>query len=72
MKRIVWIGLVVGGLLLAGFGCSINLGNRGMSDQPGTTLGQELMDLKEARDRGVITDDEYELQRLEMLKRYRD
>ncbi len=33
----------------------------------GTTLGQELIDLKKARDEGAMTDEEYTVQRTRML-----
>lgn len=66
MKRRDWFMSLA--LLASGVGCSISLGNRGASET-GTTLGKELMDLKEARDRGVITDAEYETQRQQLLHR---
>ena len=34
-----------------------------------TTIGQELLDLKKAYDTGVITEDEYERKREEILDR---
>lgn len=34
-----------------------------------TTLGQELLDLKKARDQGVITDKEYETMRQDIMKK---
>ena len=50
-------------------GCAINLGSNNTPNR-GTTLGKELMDLKEARDRGVLSDAEYEQQRTQILHRY--
>jgi hypothetical protein len=34
-----------------------------------TTLGQELLDLKKARDQGVITDKEYETMKQDIMKK---
>ncbi len=34
-----------------------------------TTVGQELEDLEDARDRGLITEDEYQKQRRKILNR---
>lgn len=47
-------------------GCVAAIGNR---PPPGSsaTLGQQLIDLKKARDQGVITEAEYEEQRMKFL-----
>lgn len=34
-----------------------------------TTVGQELQDLDEARDKGLLTEDEYQAKRKEIMKR---
>ncbi len=36
-----------------------------------STLGQELIDLQEARESGALTDKEYEKAKKNLLKRYR-
>jgi hypothetical protein len=38
-------------------------------DARGTTVGQELQDLDEARNKGLLTEDEYHKQREEILRR---
>ena len=49
-------------------GCVVSLGNRGTpKHSEETTLGQELIDLKAARDSGAMTPDEYEDARRELL-----
>jgi len=35
-----------------------------------TTMGQELMDLDESRNKGIITDDEYKKAKKAILKKY--
>jgi hypothetical protein len=51
-------------------GCAWSVGGRGHGE---TTLhpteGQELIDLKRAKDQGALTDAEYEDQRLKILSR---
>jgi hypothetical protein len=69
LSQCVWIGVCA--LTLGLTGCAISLGS-GNAPQRGTTLGKELMDLKEARDRGVISDSEYEEQRRILLHRSDD
>jgi hypothetical protein len=65
-----WVCLVVAasamGILFPG--CAWQIGG----DKPGTTVnkptrGQELIDLKKARDQGAITEDEYQAQRKKVL-----
>jgi hypothetical protein len=49
-------------------GCVVSLGNRGTPrHSEETTLGQELIDLKAARDSGALTPDEYEYERRRLL-----
>jgi hypothetical protein len=43
-------------------------GGEARIDARTTTLGQELKDLKEAHDQGIITDKEYEQKKKEMMK----
>jgi hypothetical protein len=45
------------------------MGNKGENRGSGAgTLGQELIDLKKAKDMGVITEQEYEEQKAMLLK----
>jgi hypothetical protein len=39
--------------------------------QTSTTLGQELTDLQAAREKGIITEKEYEKAKKEILKKYK-
>jgi hypothetical protein len=53
-----------------GSGCAWQIGG----DKPATavhkpTRGQELIDLKKARDQGAMTEDEYQAQRKHVLER---
>lgn len=60
MKRILFntaLTLVCASLLS---GCVVALGNRVPPDDRKATLGKQLTDLKQARDSGAITEDEYQ------------
>lgn len=46
-------------------GCVAAIGNRDASKN--ATLGQQLIDLKKAKDAGALTDTEYEQQRARLL-----
>jgi hypothetical protein len=63
MKRALLL-LIGAGLLSTG--CAIQIGNR-HPDASGGTLGQQLVDLKKAKDAGVISDAEYETKRKKLL-----
>lgn len=74
MKRLITRGLVLltaaGALGLLGSGCAWQIGG----DKKGPTVqqptkGQELADLKKAKDQGAITDQEYQAQRQKVLDR---
>ena len=45
-------------------GCAIEIGNRAPDKD---TLGQQLVDLKKAKDAGAISDSEYEAQKAKLL-----
>src|SRR5215475_14061853 len=51
-------------------GCVIALGNRDIGEprSPQATLGQQLIDLKKARDAGALTEAEYEAQKEKLLR----
>ena len=68
-KKIVALSTyAVLGALLAGCSWSIGGGKERASAAP-PTRGQELIDLKRARDQGAITQEEYESQRRQVLTR---
>jgi hypothetical protein len=58
--------LFTASLLLGLSGCVAAIGNR-PPPASSATLGQQLIDLKKARDEGVITDAEYAVQRAKFL-----
>ena len=55
-------GILLGTALVTG--CAIQIGNRAPDKD---TLGQELMDLKKARDSGALSESEYESQKAKLL-----
>jgi hypothetical protein len=57
------------GALLVGLltGCAWSVGSRGTEAHYEPTRGQELLDLKKAKDQGLLTDEEYETQRQRVL-----
>ena len=71
MKRISkWLGLTIMasvlGILFSGCAWQIGGDKHGCATiQP--TRGQELIDLKKAKDQGAITDEEYQAQRNKVL-----
>jgi uncharacterized membrane protein len=66
MKRIVGILAVI--ILVSGItGCAI--GNKGtMHYNRTTTIGKELLDLKEAKDKGALSEEEYNKVKEDLLK----
>jgi hypothetical protein len=66
MKKLVGSAVLALGLAIVAGGCVAAIGNRGEHAGNGT-LGQELIDLKKAKDAGVISDAEYEQQRARLL-----
>lgn len=60
--------LLTASLLLVMSGCVAAIGNRPPSTSS-ATLGQQLIDLKKAKDDGVITEAEYTEQRAQFLAR---
>ncbi|MFH5804660.1 SHOCT domain-containing protein [Alienimonas sp. DA493] len=62
------LALVLAATPLLGTGCvSLGLGEWDFSRKPSPTIGQQLLDLKAARDGGAISDEEYEAKRFELL-----
>lgn len=70
MENRLVLAIVVVGLCL-GTGCAIGIGNRGQEASSPPTLGRELIDLKEAREAGLVSAAEYEQQRTRLLGRQR-
>ncbi len=50
-------------------GCVVAMGNTEGLKHNSTTVGQELTDLKKAKDSGAITEDEYEMLKKKALER---
>ena len=48
-------------------GCAIQIGNR-HPDASGGTVGQQLVDLKKAKDAGAISEGEYEAKKAKLLR----
>ncbi len=69
MKRKMLLNLC-GSLVLAGFlaACSFGGGDETTVQTRSTTTGQELIDLKAAYDKGIITQRQYEQQREKLLQ----
>jgi hypothetical protein len=66
MKKLVTSAILTMGLAILLGGCVAAIGNR--EGRRNGTLGQELIDLKKAKDAGVLSDVEYETQRAKLLE----
>ncbi len=68
MKRI-WVASALAAITLVLSGCVVAMGNRDLGKSPPrqTTVGQELLDLKKAKDAGALTEEEYQAQRARIL-----
>jgi hypothetical protein len=62
---VILAGSIIGGVT----GCVFSLGGSKEVMSTRTTRGQELIDLKRARDQGAITPEEYEAKRRQILDR---
>ena len=51
---------IIGSLVAAVSGCAISLGGGDEEIVRKETMGKQLLDLKEAKDRGALTDEEYQ------------
>jgi hypothetical protein len=50
-------------VVLFGAGCVASIGNR----NPGTTVGQQLIDLQKAKQAGAISEEEYQVEKAKIL-----
>ena len=69
MKKLLLIAfmpLLIMNCLTTGITCSTNSGN---TTEINTTTGQELVDLQQALDSGVITQEEYDELKLKIIER---
>jgi hypothetical protein len=64
--KIAAAGLVAAALALGLTGCG---GSSQKVEARSTTVGQELQDLDDARNKGLLTEDEYNKKRSEIMKR---
>lgn len=64
LLRSATLAILLGGALLPG-GC----GSSTKVEARTTTVGQELKDLEDARNKGLLTEDEYSKKRAEIMKR---
>jgi hypothetical protein len=67
LGRRLCIPAVLSVLLLTGAGCAVDASS---SRPTRSTLGQELVDLKKARDAGALTEQEYETERQWLLNHH--
>lgn len=70
LSKVFVSALVIGSILSGGLfaGCG---GGGAQVQQSSATLGQELNDLQEAYEKGIITEREYEKAKKEILKKYK-
>jgi hypothetical protein len=62
----------LGAIAICLSGCVIAMGNRDLGPpRAQATIGQQLIDLKKARDAGALTDAEYEEQKEKLLQEKR-
>ena len=67
MCRVVRSVLVV--LACLGSGVCVSCSSTSKVEAHGTTTGQELKDLEDARNKGLLTEDEYQKKRRQILDR---
>jgi hypothetical protein len=69
MKTLLTPAAIALSALLMFSGCVASLGSGTKTETHNATLGQQLVDLKKARDAGAMTDAEYEAQKTKLLER---
>jgi hypothetical protein len=68
MKRIILLAVIGFSALTLLNGClDLQLGGGTSTHSQNPTLGQQLVDLKKAKDTGAISDTEYEAQKAKLL-----
>ncbi|MCC6822562.1 MAG: hypothetical protein V9H26_18075 [Verrucomicrobiota bacterium] len=68
MKKLIVFIPVALAALLGLSGCVAAIGNRDAQRANASTLGQQLIDLKRAKDVGAITEGEYEREKARLLE----
>ena len=69
MKKQLKLFVTIGCAAAVLTGCVAAIGNRDAgANRHGVTLGQELIDLKKAKEAGALSDAEYQEQRARMLR----
>ena len=66
MKKLILVAAFATSISLLLNGC-IAIGTGSKQQQTSATLGQQLVDLKTAKDTGAITDAEYQAQKAKLL-----
>lgn len=66
-KLLVPTGIALAGILLVS-GCVAAIGNRDGRHSGNVSVGQQLIDLKKAKDAGAISDAEYETEKAKLLQ----
>jgi hypothetical protein len=66
-KLLVPTGIALAGILLVS-GCVAAIGNRDGRHGGNVSVGQQLIDLKKAKDAGAISDAEYETEKAKLLQ----
>lgn len=61
--------VVAGGMVIAMCSLAGGCGSSAKVEARSTTVGQELQDLDDARNKGLLTEDEYNKKRQEIMKR---
>jgi len=67
MKRVCFLILVIASTIPFLTGCSWSVGSSPKTSNVLPTIGQQLIDLKKAKDSGAITEAEYQAQKAMVL-----
>lgn len=66
MKKLILPAVFLASAVLVN-GCSFSMGGGSRTESHKPTLGQQLIDLKTAKDNGAITEAEYQTQKAKLL-----
>lgn len=69
MKKVIFSSLAGLALVALIAGCSLELGTGSTTRIENATIGQQLIDLKKAKDIGALSDAEYDQERAKILNR---